>query len=54
MVFPRTRADPAEVESAHLACHMIASLVLLDGPGTLAIGTDLGVGHDPIQILAFT
>lgn len=54
MVFPVAKADPTELFVAHFAMHVVASLVLLNRPGTLGIWTVLGIGNDPINVFAFT
>lgn len=47
---PAALAEPAELVLALTAGHMHAALILLYGP--LALGAGLGVGQDPVQILA--
>ena len=52
MILPVAHADPAELELALRACHVITSLVFLDV--SLALGTCLGVCSDPCHILRFS
>ncbi len=50
MVSPVAQAQPAELTPALTAHHVHAPLVLLYGP--LALGAGLGVGQNPVGILA--
>ena len=49
MLFPVAQTQPAKFVSAHLASHVVASLVLLDR--LLTGRTSLGVGQDPGDVL---
>jgi hypothetical protein len=52
MLSPIAQTQPAKLKAAALASHVIATLVLFDG--FLAVGTLLGVGHDPGNVLALS
>ena len=52
MFGPVAEAQPAELAAALAAHHVHAALVLLYGP--LAFGAGLGVGQNPIGVLALS
>jgi len=49
MFLPGAKADPAELMGAHLAGHVVAALVLLDG--LLALGAVLCERNHPLHVL---
>lgn len=53
MIFPRSKAHPAEVCTAYFASHMVTSLIFLNRSLAFLVRTHLRVGHDPGQVFAF-
>lgn len=51
MVSPGTHTNPAKLEFAQFAVHMVATLVLFDSG--IAFGTFFGIGQDPIGGFTF-
>lgn len=54
MIFPLSKAHPAEVPAANLALHVVAACAFLDGPGALRIWAHFCIRYDPGQIFTFT
>ena len=51
MIFPVSHAKPAEVLATHLAGHVIATLILLNGLEALFVWALFRIGHNPSYVL---